>query len=411
MTFDQARTALVGTGLTGPEQTVPAFTDEPKIPAFLCYPSDKAAQTYETTQKVNGAGFHPQPERARLQAVAECLERLSLMNPPEDQLVRGRPADVAGCVDPLGFRAHSRSQFPDFAEFESQVADCDFRWWPATALKAGKQVLLPAQLVFLSNIVNDEVIVRREQITTGAALGPTGTDLAFASGLFEAVERDATMAAYLTRTSPPRIVGLDPGLQEAVDYFHRYHLEAHFLDVTTDLGIPSVVAVTVDKTGLGPAINIGTAASLTYEEAILSALYESIQTRNPGRLFRDPSSDPSPNNTGPSTIEQRFDEWYPVERIADLAFWLETPHTVGYDEVASRSKTLEQAKKAILDRGFNIYVADVTLPELKEAGFEVLRVLVPEFLPLYLTEANKMLYSVHHGDLPSDPSLPPHPVL
>ncbi len=73
--------------------------------------------------------------------------------------------------------------------------------------------------------------------------------------------------------------------------------------------------------------------------------------------------------------------------------------------------TLEQAKHAILDRGFHIYVADVTLPELKQAGFEVLRVVVPELHPLYLTEANKMLYSVHHGEIPNDPSLPPHPVL
>ena len=325
MTFDQARSALAATGLTDPEHTVPAFTDEPKIPAFLCYPSAKAADRYKLTLGVNGSGFHPQPERARLQAVAECLERLSLMNPPEDLLVRGRPADVAGSVDPLAFRAHSHAQFPDFADFKRQVAESDFRWWPAAALGTDKQVLLPAQFVFLSSIVNDEVLIRREQITTGAALGPNGTDIAFASGLFEAVERDATVAAYLTRTSPPRIAGLSPELQEAVDYLRRYHLEPHLLDVTTDLDIPCVVAVTVDETGFGPAINIGTAAGLTYEDAILSALYESIQTRSPGRLFRDPSSEPAPSSEGPSTIEQRFDEWHPVERVADLDFWLETP--------------------------------------------------------------------------------------
>lgn len=411
MTFHQARIALTATGLTDPEQVVPAFTDEPKIPAFLCYPSANAARKYQVTQGVNGSGFHPDPERARLQSVAECLERFSLMNPPEDQLVRGRPADVPKAIDPLAFRAHSYAQFPNFAEFERQVAECDFRWLPAIALGTDEHVRIPAQFVFLSNIVNDEVLIRREQITTGAALGPKGTDIAFGSGLFEAVERDATMAAFLTRTSPPRIVGLSPELQEAVDYFRRYHLEPHFLDVTTGLGIPSVVAVTVDRTGLGPAINIGTAADLTYEDAILSALYESIQTRNPGRLFRDPSNEPAPNSDGPSTIEQRFDEWYPVARIPDLAFWLETPHRVGYDELVSRSLTLEQAKNALLDRGFHIYVADVTLPALKQAGFEVLRVVVPELHPLYLTETNKMLYSVHHGEIPNDPSLPPHPVL
>jgi ribosomal protein S12 methylthiotransferase accessory factor len=288
MTFEEARIALAATGLFGPEQTVPAFTDEPKIPAFLCYPSARAATVCEVTQGVNGSGFHPDPERARLQAGAECLERLSLMNPPEDELVRGRPADIPGSIDPLVFRAHSHTQFSNFVEFERQVAGCSFRWWPATAVGTDEQVLLPAQLVFLSSIVSDEVLVRREQITTGAALGPIGTDIAFASGLLEAVERDAAMAAYLKRTSPPRIAHLAPKLQDTVDYFRRYHLEPHFLDVTTDLGIPSVVAVTVDRTGLGPAINIGTAADLTYEDAILSALYESIQTRNPRAALSEP---------------------------------------------------------------------------------------------------------------------------
>ena len=90
---------------------------------------------------------------------------------------------------------------------------------------------------------------------------------------------------------------------------------------------------------------------------------------------------------------------------------LRPPHRVGYDELVLRTKTLEQTQNAVLDRGFHIYVADVTLPELKQAGFEVLRVVVPELLPLYLTEANKMLYSVHHGEIPNDPSLRPHPVL
>ena len=267
------------------------------------------------------------------------------------------------------------------------------------------------QLVFLSNSFRDETLIRREQITTGAALGPKGTDLAFASGLFEIVERDATMAAYLRRASPPRIIGLEGELRDALEYLRRYHLEPYLLDVTTDLGIPSVAAVTVDETGLGPAINVGTAAGLTFEEAISSALFESIQTRNPGRLFRDPSSEPAPAGEGPRTIEQRFAHWYPTERIADLDFWLETPHEVRYDELASECRTLDEAQRLILDRGFHIYTAEVTLPELDQAGFEVLRVLIPELHPLYLTEANKMLYSVHHGEIRDDPSLPPHPVL
>jgi ribosomal protein S12 methylthiotransferase accessory factor len=411
MTLSETHDALTALGLTAPEQEVPSFTDEPKIPAFLCYPSQRSVALFPSAEGVNGSGFHPDAERARLQSVAECVERLCVANPPADGFVQGTVREVPRAVEPAVFRVHSRQQLDDFSAFERTAADSEYRWWPALDIGGQEEVAIPAQLVFLSDFCHDEFLIRGEQISTGAALGPKGTEMALRSGLLEVVERDAAMSSYLKRESPPRILDFSGRIGETIEYLRRYRLEPFLLDVTTDLGIPAVVAVTIDRTGLGPAVNVGCAADLNYEDAILSALYESIQTRNPGRLYWNSSPDASARAEGPSTIEERFDDWYPVQRLPDLDFWLESPARVAWDDLAEKIITPDQARAAILDRGFHIYVADVTAPVVRDAGFEVLRVVVPELHPLYLTERNKMLYSVHHGDIADDPSLSPHPIL
>ena len=280
MTLTDTRNALGALGLTAPEQEVPSFTDEPKFPAFLCYPTQQAAELFPSVEGVNGSGFHPDPELARLQSVAECVERLCLTNPPADGFPRGTASEVPGAVEPAVFRVHSRPQFDDFSSFERQVAESEYGWWPARNIGGQEEVAIPAQLVFLSDF-HHEFLIRREQISTGAALGRRSTERAFQSGLLEVVERDAAMSSYLKRESPPRVEDFSGQIREAIEYLRRYHLEPCILDVTTDLGIPAVVAVSIDRTGLGPAINVGCAADLNYEDAILSALFESIQTRNP----------------------------------------------------------------------------------------------------------------------------------
>ena len=71
--------------------------------------------------------------------------------------------------------------------------------------------------------------------------------------------------------------------------------------------------------------------------------------------------------------------------------------------------SLSDAVGKIRDRGYHLFVADVTLPEIRAEGFEALKVVIPELHPLYLDERAKSLYSAHHGEIQEDGSLKPHP--
>lgn len=396
-------TALTGAGLTTPEEPVPTFTDEPKFAGYVCAPNASAAALYQTAN-VYGQGFDPDDTLARLKAVAECLERLAIYNPTPEVFLSGPQQ-----CDPAWFRVLSSAQIPDLPAFETELRSTTYRWWPVTERTSQSNSAIPAQTIFLSSF-DGEPALRPERITTGAALGLAGTSEAFESGLLECIERDACIAAYLNQSPLRRIVNLPPAANELVDYLDRYRLEPHIFDVTTDLGVPTVLVIAVDRTGIGPAITTGSRAAWTYEKAIVSAILESIQSRRSGRLMRDtlfPAGLPSASEI--TSMDHRFFYWHAPERIADLAPWLETPRTVDFSTLNATSHAAA-CTRVLAAKGYRIFVADITLPPIRQAGFEVVKVVIPELHPLYLDERAKSLYSVHHGEIADNPALKPHPL-
>ena len=61
-------------------------------------------------------------------------------------------------------------------------------------------------------------------------------------------------------------------------------------------------------------------------------------------------------------------------------------------------------------KGYHIFVADITLPEIRKNGFEAIKVIIPELHPMYLDERAKMLYSIHYGEIKNNINLKPHPL-
>ena len=47
------------------------------------------------------------------------------------------------------------------------------------------------------------------------------------------------------------------------------------------------------------------------------------------------------------------------------------------------------------EKNYHVYVADITIDELKCVGFEVLKVIIPELHPLYLDERATISYLVY----------------
>ena len=404
--IDSIFAGLEAINLAHPLQEMPVITDEPKIPGYLSAANEKAEVRY-ATKDTGGQGFNTNRNLAKVKALAEFLERLCLSNPPteEERFLMSRYEPDQAFIDPTKFFCYSEEQVENRNQILNRIRNETFRWWPARDL-SGKKYLVPAQLVFLSNRFDNEFSIRAEMITTGAALGQLNNNHALEAGFLESVERDTYIHAYLTRKTLAKITDLPEESQELVDYLHRYKLEPHIFDAASDLNVPTVITITLDRTGIGPAVSVGARSTFNYDDAIKQALLESIQCRRVSRLT---PSRKLPKEEEITSMDDRFIYWNSLERISDLEFWLNTNKTVSYEKLKRQNTTFDEAVDVIKAKGYDILVADATLPEVRDGGFRALKVMAPELHPLYLDERAKALHSVHYGAIKDDKILKPQP--
>ena len=152
-------------------------------------------------------------------------------------------------------------------------------WCRATRLTDGGEVLLPADIC-LRRPPSQRDFTPPYPLSIGSAAGPS-RDAAALHGLLELIERDATSLWWwggrLPRSIPPHheagtvAEDLLRQLRQGASVQRRTWL----LDITTDIGVPSVAAVSCRADGSGFAF--GLAARPALEAAVRSAIVEMCQ--------------------------------------------------------------------------------------------------------------------------------------
>jgi ribosomal protein S12 methylthiotransferase accessory factor YcaO len=147
----------------------------------------------------------------------------------------------------------------------------------ATDVLTGAQVAVPAQEVYLDcAAVLSEPLVH-DANSTGCAAGPD-RDAALATALWECVERDA-VALWWHGNRPAAALALEVIDAHQPRLFWWLHQRARttvLLDLTTDIGLPVVAAVSADAEGRSVAM--GSAARPILADAALAAVTEMVQT-------------------------------------------------------------------------------------------------------------------------------------
>lgn len=157
-------------------------------------------------------------------------------------------------------------------------------------LRTGHAVPVTAQEVWLdcADILGEPLVT--DATSTGCAVGRTRHE-ATETALWECIERDA-LALWWHGGLPARplpveeIDRLQPRLYWWLDGRDRV---THLLDLTTDIGLPVVAAVSSDPSGRYVAV--GSAARLQIADAALAAVTEMVQTEvamEAARLAGDP---------------------------------------------------------------------------------------------------------------------------
>jgi ribosomal protein S12 methylthiotransferase accessory factor len=218
----------------------------------------------------------------------------------------------------------------------------------------------------------------KPSITTGLGLGNSGVE-ALLSGIYEVIERDATMLAWYSDFEPLALDFDDPGFETLVGRARAEELSVTPLLVTQDVDVP-VVACAVHRdpeSSDWPHFAVGSGAALAPAAAARSALAEALQNWTELRAM------------GP---EQASDESGAIGHYADFPAparaFVDADATVSAESVGPEHLPEGRAELAgvvdrLTDAGLDAYAVRLTTREVAGLGFETVRVVVPEAQPLF----------------------------
>jgi ribosomal protein S12 methylthiotransferase accessory factor len=219
---------------------------------------------------VSGVGLSLQ--EAFQGCIGEGIEYLSQLQTANDVLL------PSGIDDPAAKLGPQAQDFLTAISAHRLRPDAELSWHRATRLTDGSEALLPADLC-LRRPRDRQEIKPPFPLSTGSAAG-TSWDAAALHGLLELIERDAASLWWRGGSRggliPPQheahimAEALLPQLRQNASARRSW-----LLDITTDIGVPCVAAVSCMADGFGFAF--GLAARPTLKAAARSAILEMCQ--------------------------------------------------------------------------------------------------------------------------------------
>ncbi|MDX8029457.1 TOMM precursor leader peptide-binding protein [Lentzea sp. BCCO 10_0856] len=338
------------------------------------------------------------PLDAQVGALCEAVERRCGTFFGEEARVSGSYSSLGDlAIHPGTVQQYHPRQFADRAAWnadhsafqhvttpfdEDEVMD----WSPLWSLTEQRHKLLPTGMLYFGvpcppSVASD---------SNGCAAGSSLED-AVLQGLLELVERDAVAIWWYNRTPVP---GMDmdsfhdPWISELRDVHAALGREVWLLDVTADLGVPTMVAVS-RRTGDGPREDImfGCGAHLDPRIAARRALAELNQCM--------------PSMCEPvdlSLLDVDMRRWMETVRLAEHPWLAPDPsvpaHDVfhhGYVHRADLADDIRDIQSTLEAKGMEVLVLDQTRPDV---GLPVVRVVVPGLRHFWSRLAQGRLYEV-----------------
>lgn len=378
--------------------------DEPKFWNYSAFISDKYLKhdgnPFHST--ASGVSFFSQ-EKAVLKSLAEAIERYSNFAFFDSFVAyEGSYSDIGkNAINPQEFVFFSDEQLRQNKYKKFRIDNNSFfRWTKIKSLTDKKSYLIPCQSIYLSykRLKNEPVLY--PSISTGTA-GHFNLNEAILNGIYEILERDAFMIYYLSKITPSKydlMSSTNKKIKTLLEIAKRYNLEVISLDVKTDLNIPTVVSVIIDRSGLSKAVSVGLKCHLDTEKAIIGSINEAFHTRTWIResYIENPREITTSKLIKESSIKNRGLLWYSTKTISKLDFLVGGHKTTKIRKASdnlSVKKQITKLKKILAEKGYKIYYKDITSKYFENIPFKVVKVVIPGMQPVYLNEK----YPLHGG--------------
>jgi ribosomal protein S12 methylthiotransferase accessory factor len=419
-------------------EPLPVEEDEPAFVHYLSTASDTSRLT-RLKNFANNGGVSITHSGAVAKALGEGVERYCSAFFDYDDLLVAPYRELPGRATPPGdYALYTQTQLDNGdLPWQPLTEDTPVRWTTGRSLATGDAVFVPAAMVYVPYHYRPDSGEPGfvQPISTGLAAGTSFAEAAL-SGLCEAVERDAFTITWQARLSRPRI---DPdtlpvSCRDRLDRFTAAGLRVHIMDITTDLGLPTLLTIAVGDRPTSPAVAVAAATHPDPEVALVKSLEELAHTRKFARQVMDytPALPVDVAAGHPEVLEQKhhlrfycpqeakaFAEFAwassQVRRLEDVG---RTPQDAG--EQRNPAEQLADAVALVTHAGLEAIACDLTTPDVARLGLRSVRVVVPGLHPLFMGHRNRALggsrlYEVparlgERGPAPGEPDNPfPHP--
>ena len=362
-------------------------SDEPRLHSFSCELASSVRTTgYPTPGRAGSA--HTDAARARAASIGEAIERYAATFVPDGLVVAPARALEGEAVAPETFALFHDRQFVPGFPFVRFTETTRITWVTGSSLTDGRPVELPAQLVFLGPVGDDEPPIGYPT-SNGLACGPTLVE-AILAGLLELVERDAMMIAWSNRLSLPRLRWRAGSVIDRVDAttFAPTGLRYDVVDTSAFFGIPATIGVVHGAPGERAALAVGAGCARSIHDAWRTSLAEgfSILRWLRGILLEQPRIGLGrPEDV--RTLEDHMLFYATPERAVRAGFLTASTAERNVGDVPevpgeTPAEAVHEIVGRLAERGVSAYAVDVTPSDVRELGLSVARVVAPELCAL-----------------------------
>ncbi|MGW4057929.1 TOMM precursor leader peptide-binding protein [Amycolatopsis sp. NPDC004747] len=356
----------------------------------------RGADRLRTALRSENGGKGVTPLQAEVGALCEALERHSGHHDGDEERVRASFRSLGDkAVHPDTCQLFHERQFAERARTNAEHGPFQFvcdpfdedavrDWTPVWSLTRGEHRLFPTGMLYFG-VPAEPGRVSLFPDSNGNAAGSTLEDAAL-QGMLEVVERDAVALWWYNRTRQPAVdldSSGDPWIAELRQAYAGLGREVWVLDLTSDLGVPVMVALSRQTGGPREAIMLGFGAHLDPAVALRRALTELNQMMPPLLDGWDGGADPDAVR------------WLRDATVANQPYLLPDPALgpAGFTD-ASAPDLLTDVRlvQARLEAaGLEVFVLDQTRPDI---GLPVVKVIVPGLRGFWARFAPGRLYDV-----------------
>jgi len=383
-------------------EELPIDDDDPDFFHYYSKACDTSRFAGMTNFSENG-GASTDRHIAIAKAMGEAVERYcSAIYDPREFRFASYPELTGRAVPPAQLSMYRSDQFswPEFP-WQPFPIDTPVHWTRGISLRTGEDIWIPAAAVYVpfhyQGATKSAFVL--QPISTGMACGTTFEEAAL-SGLCEVVERDAFTITWQARLSRPLLdhATLPDSALDRIARFAAVGIAVKLMDITTDLGVPSIMSIAVSDAETSPAVAVAAATDPSPERALRKSLEELAHTRKYAKqlMMYTPPVEVRPGHAAVKDQRDHLRFYCPQSSIRFAEFAWSSEELTPYSKLPDLSRTVAAAEiQAIVQ---NLAAADLepvavelTTSDIAALGLRVVRVVVPGAHPLYMGHVNRAL--------------------